>query len=128
MADALPPPERGFAIIPAFEDGGDLLDRVAEYCDTIAEPQPLILADGPRPGSGIRADWDRVEVLSKRTRLMVAGGLNAENVAEAILRMKPFGVDVSSGVESSPGIKDPEKIRAFVAAVRHAESLLDGEA
>ena len=128
MADALPPPDRGFSIIPAFEDGGDLLDRVSEYCDTQANPQPLVLADGPRPGSGVRADWDRVELLSNRTRLMLAGGLNAENVGEAILRMKPFGVDVSSGVESSPGVKDPEKIRAFVAAVRHAETLLDGEA
>ncbi len=127
MADALPPAECGFSIIPAFEDGGDLLERVSKYCDTQEHPQPLVLADGPRPGSGVLADWDRVERLSNRTRLMLAGGLNADNVTEAILRMKPFGVDVSSGVESSPGVKDPEKIRAFVAAVRHAEALLDGE-
>ena len=128
MADALPPPERGFAIIPAFEDGSDLLERVARYCDTQETPHPLVLADGPRPGSGVQADWSRVELLANRTRLMLAGGLNADNVGEAIRRMKPFGVDVSSGVESAPGVKDPEKIRAFVAAVRHAEALLDGDA
>jgi phosphoribosylanthranilate isomerase len=57
---------------------------------------------------------------------MLAGGLNAENVADAIVGMRPYGVDVSSGVERGLGIKDPDKIRAFVAAVRQAERDLRG--
>ena len=127
MADALPPPEYGFPLIPAFEDGVDLLERVSAYCETQDESMPLVLADGPRPGSGVVADWNRVEKLAASTRLMLAGGLNAENVGEAILRMRPFGVDVSSGVERAPGLKDPDRIRAFVAAVRQAERTLGGD-
>jgi phosphoribosylanthranilate isomerase len=53
--------------------------------------------------------------------MMLAGGLTPENVGEAIRTARPFGVDVSSGVESRPGVKDPGLIRAFVAAVREAE-------
>jgi phosphoribosylanthranilate isomerase len=54
---------------------------------------------------------------------VIAGGLNPTNVTEAIDILKPWGVDVSSGVESTPGRKDPEKVRAFVSAVRKAEKL-----
>jgi len=125
MADALPDPSLGLPVIPAFEDGEDLVDRVKKYVVSSAEAQPLVLADGPKPGSGIVADWGRVEAICSTTRLMIAGGLNAQNVGDAIARLRPWGVDVSSGVEHAPGIKSPEKIRAFVAAVRHAEQLLE---
>ena len=54
--------------------------------------------------------------------IVVAGGLNAENVGEAIQTLSPWGVDVSSGVEAAPGKKDPEKVRAFIQAVRNIEN------
>jgi phosphoribosylanthranilate isomerase len=124
MADSIPDPSHGFSILPAFEDGPDLLARVEVYCEQHDDERPLVLADGPRPGSGITADWARVKQLSASTRLMLAGGLTPENVGDAIARMKPFGVDVSSGVERERGLKDPDLIRAFVAAVRLSQDRL----
>ena len=117
----MPPPGHDLSILPAFEDGPDLIDRVRNYCQKHSDPRPVVLADGPRPGSGIPADWSRVEPLADFTRLVLAGGLTPENVGQAIRRMNLFGVDVSSGVEQAPGVKDPAKIQAFVAAVRNAE-------
>ncbi len=86
-------------------------------------PQPLptrVLFEGPVSGTGETADWLRAAELARATKLILAGGLNAANVAEAIARVRPYGVDVSSGVERSPGIKDVEKIHAFVRAARNA--------
>jgi phosphoribosylanthranilate isomerase len=77
---------------------------------------------GGRPGgSGVAFDWRRVPPLRERVRfLILAGGLSPENVEEAVALTQPDGVDVSSGVESAPGRKDPAKLRAFVAAARRA--------
>jgi phosphoribosylanthranilate isomerase len=74
-------------------------------------------------GTGQRFDWERAVPIADAmkhsgTNLVVAGGLTAENVEEAIRTLKPWGVDVASGVEAGPGRKDPEKVRAFVRAVR----------
>jgi phosphoribosylanthranilate isomerase len=80
-----------------------------------------LLVEGRASGRGARADWALAARLALRTRVVLAGGLDAGNVAAAIRRVRPFGVDVSSGVESAPGVKDPGRIRAFVAAVRAAE-------
>jgi phosphoribosylanthranilate isomerase len=79
-----------------------------------------------RPGGTGRAfDWsnaaDNVKVISEIVPIMIAGGLTAENVGEAIGTLRPWGVDVVSGVEARPGKKDPEKVRAFVKAVRAAD-------
>ena len=73
-------------------------------------------------GSGVTADWNEVTKLAKKYPLLLAGGLTPENVAEAVRRVKPWGVDVASGVESAPGEKDPSKMKAFVQAVRDGQS------
>jgi phosphoribosylanthranilate isomerase len=80
-----------------------------------------ILFEGARSGVGLRPDWGHAAQLARHTCMMLAGGLDPQNVKEAILQVHPWGVDVSSGVEISPGVKDPEKIAAFVAAAREAE-------
>ena len=83
---------------------------------------PAFLVDasvkGVYGGSGITADWDGAAELAKKYPLLLAGGLTPENVAEAIRRVKPWGVDVASGVESEPGKKDAAKMKAFIRAVR----------
>lgn len=86
----------------------------------------LDTAAGALPGgSGRSFDWSHAAALRPRVRfLMLAGGLTPGNVGEAIARVRPDAVDVSSGVELSPGRKDAEKMRAFVAAVRAAEARL----
>jgi phosphoribosylanthranilate isomerase len=75
-------------------------------------------------GTGTLADWTLAASLAARRPIVLAGGLNAENVGDAIASVKPWGVDVSSGIERSPGIKDADRMRAFVAAVRAAEGRL----
>jgi phosphoribosylanthranilate isomerase len=77
--------------------------------------------DGQQGGTGRSFDWRAAGALElPRARLIVAGGLRAENVGEAIARIRPAAVDVSSGVEAAPGIKDPDRLKAFVAAVATA--------
>lgn len=74
-------------------------------------------------GAGRTFDWSLASLARERLgrEVLVGGGLTAQNVAEAIRLGRPWGVDVASGVESSPGIKDPQQIRSFIAAVRSAE-------
>ena len=82
----------------------------------------LLLFEGPDSGKGQVSDWDLAAKLARQTKLVLAGGLNPDNVGDAIRRVGPYGVDVSSGVESTPGVKDPELIARFVAAAREAQS------
>jgi phosphoribosylanthranilate isomerase len=81
----------------------------------------LILLDVHDPvrrgGTGQTVDWTAAGEIAGRRRAVLAGGLNAENVAEAIARVRPFGIDVSSGVEASPGIKDQARLKALFEAV-----------
>jgi phosphoribosylanthranilate isomerase len=81
-----------------------------------------VLFEGPVSGSGQTADWSAAEQWARATQLVLAGGLNAHNVANAIAAVRPFGVDVSSGVEAAPGVKDPAKIHEFVRRARAAAS------
>jgi phosphoribosylanthranilate isomerase len=79
-----------------------------------------ILVDGLSPGSGEVFDWGLMNEIPLGLRLILSGGLNPENVAEGIDRVRPWGVDVSSGVEKSHGLKDPVKMRQFIANARAA--------
>lgn len=100
----------GMTALPVLRSGGA---RPAEWPERF-------LYEGPRSGAGATADWDEARTLAIRGDLVLAGGLRPDNVAAAIERVRPFGVDVSSGVESAPGRKDPARIRAFVEAARRA--------
>ena len=80
----------------------------------------LILVDAPNPGSGKVFDWTLFNDLPEGPRYIVAGGLTPDNVGEAVSRLAPWGVDVSSGVERSPGHKDAMKVKSFVERARAA--------
>ncbi len=87
---------------------------------------PAFLVDaavkGSYGGTGLTADWSAAAGLAKRYPLFLAGGLKPENVAEAVQQVNPWGVDVASGVESSPGKKDAGKMNAFVQAVHSVDN------
>ncbi|HEY7288383.1 MAG TPA: phosphoribosylanthranilate isomerase [Vicinamibacterales bacterium] len=101
------------ALLPTDVDAIDRWpDRVLVLLDAI-DP-------ASRGGTGRTIDWDAAARAARRRRVLLAGGLTPENVAEAASRVRPFGVDVSSGVERAPGIKDPARMRAFFEAV-HGE-------
>ena len=82
----------------------------------------LFVYEGRASGSGATVDWQLAAQLAKRGNMILAGGLSTENVQVAVGQVAPFGVDVSSGVESSPGKKDATKIQAFIDAVRTSGS------
>jgi phosphoribosylanthranilate isomerase len=79
-----------------------------------------MLLEGAAGGRGAAADWEEAAELARGRELILAGGLNATNVQSAVARVRPWGVDVSSGVERSPGRKDPELIRDFITHARAA--------
>jgi phosphoribosylanthranilate isomerase len=85
-----------------------------------------ILVDGSAGGQGLPFDWPRLADAMPRDAkpILLAGGLTPENVADAIRAVRPYAVDVSSGVESAPGVKDPTRIRAFCNAVHDADASL----
>lgn len=99
-------------VIKGVSAGGRLFDRVDEYTVWAT------LLDSPSPGSGKVFDWAVVDGLRPTARIILAGGLDADNVAAAIRAVNPFGVDVSSGVESEPGRKDPIALRRFISVAK----------
>lgn len=101
-------------VIKAFVAGSPALARAESY------RAHAVLLDAPSPGSGKVFDWRLVDGVPDRVRAILAGGLRPDNVAEAIEAVHPWGVDVASGVESSPGVKDPAKVRAFVGRAKAA--------
>jgi phosphoribosylanthranilate isomerase len=125
-------------VIRAFRCSLDEIATVSAYLGKLAVlqcPPAAVLLDAYDPsafgGTGKSLDWDRLA--SQRSTfagqpLILAGGLTPDNVARAIAAVRPEGVDVASGVESSPGKKDPAKVRDFVAAAKEAFAKLAGSA
>lgn len=105
------------------------LDRAQETAD--AWPDALLLLDAADPirrgGTGVRVDWPRAAAVAGGRRVVLAGGLTPDNVAEAIRIVRPFGVDVSSGVEAVPGVKDSERVSRFIGCARRALEALTRE-
>jgi phosphoribosylanthranilate isomerase len=103
--------------LPVLREGAMLPERLPER----------LLYEGAVSGAGRTADWARAQALAGGAEVLLAGGLNPGNVGDAIRAVRPWGVDVSSGVESTPGTKSPLKITDFVAAARAAAAQLDLE-
>jgi phosphoribosylanthranilate isomerase len=101
-------------LIKAFAAGSPALEFVEDH------GADMVLIDSPNPGSGEMFDWSLTEDVPQDLKILLAGGLDPENVGLAISRVRPWGVDVSTGVERSPGQKDASKLRAFIANARAA--------
>ena len=86
---------------------------------------PVVMFESALSGVGQLANWETAARVARKTRLILAGGLNFENVSQAIRQVRPWGIDVSSGVELAPGAKDPESIYRFVRAAREASLAID---
>jgi phosphoribosylanthranilate isomerase len=102
---------RGLALLPVVRAG----------CEPADAPAARVLFEGAVSGSGVPCDWGRAQAYARRTQLVLAGGLTADNVVGAIRTVRPFGVDVSSGVEAEPGLKSPNEILRFVRAAREED-------
>ncbi len=107
--------ERIGFVIKAFPAGSPALDSAKQY------RADIVLIDSHAPGSGEVFDWSLAEGAPIGRRFLLAGGLTPDNVAEAIEAVRPWGVDVATGVEASPGHKDPVKVRDFIRNARAAE-------
>jgi phosphoribosylanthranilate isomerase len=89
-------------------------------------PAVTLLLDANDPvrhgGTGQTIDWERAAAIARGRPVILSGGLRSQNVASAIRTVRPNGIDVSSGVESQPGVKDPERLRRFIEAVHECEA------
>ena len=121
----------GWFFLPVLTDGDDLEQRAHALvargrCAAAAAPATLrgaFLVDGPRGGGrGIPADLDRAARAARLGPAILAGGLRPDTVAAAVRCVRPFAVDVSSGVDAAPGRKDPALVTSFLAAVRAADA------
>lgn len=113
----------GPGVIKAFRfDNATIASQLARWNEV--DEVDAVLIDGSDGGTGERFDWNALasHLDGFEKPILLAGGLDADNVADAIRTIRPYAVDVSSGVESSPGVKDPAKITAFCAAVRAADA------
>lgn len=106
----------GIALLP----GISALPVYREQVDAALPTDQRVLFEGALSGSGSQADWQLAAQYARSHSVILAGGLAPENIDSAIRHVRPFGVDVSSGVESSRGVKDRVRISAFIAAARAA--------
>ncbi|HEY5873769.1 MAG TPA: phosphoribosylanthranilate isomerase [Ilumatobacteraceae bacterium] len=104
-------------VIKAFSAASQSVRRANTY------GTDFVLVDSSTPGSGTVFDWSLVDDVPPGVRVILAGGLTPENIASAVERTTPWGVDVSTGVEREPGRKDPLKMKAFIEAARRAAPL-----
>ncbi|HZW07168.1 MAG TPA: phosphoribosylanthranilate isomerase [Phycisphaerales bacterium] len=104
-------------VIPVFRLGASLENLLPHFNELTC----VRLVEGMKSGAGETVDWSVAAQLASTRPTILAGGLTPDNVALAIRTVRPYGVDVSSGVESSPGKKDPIKIRDFLQAVRDVD-------
>lgn len=116
---------------PGFDAGRPVMKvlkvKDGQLPDADGWPDPVMLdswSSDQRGGTGQVWDWELARPLLAGRRVFIAGGLEPGNVGKVVSGFKPYGVDVSSGVESSVRVKDPDKVRAFVHAVRLAEALM----
>jgi phosphoribosylanthranilate isomerase len=116
---------------PGFDAGRPVMKvlkvRDGHVPDAEGWPDPLMLdswSADQRGGTGQVWDWELARPLLAARKVFIAGGLEPGNVGKVVSGFKPYGVDVSSGVESSVRVKDPDRVRAFVHAVRLAEALM----
>ncbi len=127
LSDSFP-----YHLIAAFpvRDAGSLLSitRYLDTCRGLDRLPAAILVDahvpGQHGGTGQKAPWDLLASFQPGVPVILAGGLTPENVAEAVRVVRPYAVDVASGVERSPGHKDPDKVRHFIAQAKEAAAKL----
>jgi phosphoribosylanthranilate isomerase len=124
--------EAGVQVVQVHGDDGARFDGEVWVARTLESdldgdslPARTFVLDAHDPirhgGTGRTIDWARAAQVAARRRILLAGGLSPDNVAAAIRQVRPFGVDVASGIEDQPGIKNARAMHAFVAAVREAD-------
>lgn len=112
----------GAAFLAVLHDGPD----VAARARALPAGAAVLLEAAGRGGRGVAPDWSRAAAIARTRPLVLAGGLTPANVGDAIRTVRPYAVDVSSGVESSPGVKDPGLIERFIEAVSRAGDTANG--
>jgi phosphoribosylanthranilate isomerase len=106
----------GVGVIKALSIGAE---EIGSFDDRVVD---AVLIDGAQPGSGDAHSWNELETFQFAVPVIAAGGLRCENVTDVIERVRPWGVDVATGVESSPGVKDPTLVTKFVQLAKSALS------